>query len=83
MPELPEIEIVKRSLFKKINKAIIVKIKINNNNLALSYLDSAYTHLLNRAQGYTNQEERHTFLTFDKNNKRIQQEWEKVTTDKN
>ena len=33
MPELPEIEIVKRSLFKKINKAKIINIKINNRNL--------------------------------------------------
>ena len=33
MPELPEIEIIKRSLFKMINKAKITDIKINNNNL--------------------------------------------------
>ena len=33
MPELPEIEIVKRSLFKMINKAKIIGIKINNKNL--------------------------------------------------
>jgi formamidopyrimidine-DNA glycosylase len=33
MPELPEIEIVKRSLFKMINKAKIINIKINNKNL--------------------------------------------------
>jgi len=33
MPELPEIEIVKRSLLKKINKAKIVNVKINNKNL--------------------------------------------------
>ena len=33
MPELPEIEIVKRSLFKKINKAKIVNMKIVNRNL--------------------------------------------------
>ena len=33
MPELPEIEIVKRSLFKKINKAKIVNVTINNKNL--------------------------------------------------
>ena len=33
MPELPEIEIVKRSLFQKINKAKIVNVKINNRNL--------------------------------------------------
>jgi len=33
MPELPEVEIVKRSLSKKINKAKIIDIKINNKNL--------------------------------------------------
>ena len=33
MPELPEIEVVKRSLLKMINKAKIVNIKINNKNL--------------------------------------------------
>ena len=33
MPELPEVEIVKRSLFKMVNKAKIVNIKINNSNL--------------------------------------------------
>jgi formamidopyrimidine-DNA glycosylase len=33
MPELPEIEIVKRSLFKMVNKAKIIDIKINNKNL--------------------------------------------------
>ena len=33
MPELPEIEIIKRSLFKKINKAKIVNVTINNKNL--------------------------------------------------
>ena len=33
MPELPEIEIVKRCLFKMINKAKIINVKINNKNL--------------------------------------------------
>ena len=33
MPELPEIEIIKRSLFKMINKAKIIDIKIKNKNL--------------------------------------------------
>ena len=33
MPELPEIEIVRRSLSKTINKAKIINIKINNKNL--------------------------------------------------
>ena len=33
MPELPEIEIVKRSLFKMINKAKILSVEIKNKNL--------------------------------------------------
>ena len=33
MPELPEIEVVKRSLFKKINNAKIVDIKVFNKSL--------------------------------------------------
>jgi len=33
MPELPEIEIVKRSLFKMVNKATIIDVKIYNRNL--------------------------------------------------
>ena len=33
MPELPEIEVVKRSLFKKINKAKIIDIKVFNKSL--------------------------------------------------
>jgi len=39
MPELPEIEIVKRSLFKKINGAKIVNVKINNKNLRCKITD--------------------------------------------
>jgi len=33
MPELPEVEVVKRSLFKMVNKAKILNIKIKNKNL--------------------------------------------------
>ena len=33
MPELPEIEIVKRSLSKMINKSKIIDVKINNRHL--------------------------------------------------
>ncbi len=33
MPELPEIEIVKRSLFKKVNNAQITNVRISNRNL--------------------------------------------------
>ena len=33
MPELPEVEIVRRSLFQKINRAKIINVIINNKNL--------------------------------------------------
>ena len=33
MPELPEIEIVKRSLFKMVNKAKIIDVKIKTKKL--------------------------------------------------
>ena len=46
MPELPEIEIVKRSLFKMINKAKIVDIKINNKNLRYKIPHSFSKHLI-------------------------------------
>ena len=39
MPELPEIEIVKRSLSKMINKSEIVDVKINNRNLRYKISD--------------------------------------------
>jgi len=47
MPELPEIEIVKRSLFKKINKAKIVNVKINNKNLRYKITHSLSKKLIN------------------------------------
>ena len=47
MPELPEIEIVKRSLFKKINKAKIVNVKINNKNLRYKITHSLSKQLIN------------------------------------
>jgi len=47
MPELPEIEIVKRSLFKKINKAKIVNIKINNKNLRYKITHALFKRLIN------------------------------------
>ena len=47
MPELPEIEIVKRSLFKKINKAKIVNVKINNKNLRYKISDVLPRKLIN------------------------------------
>ena len=47
MPELPEIEIVKRSLFKKINKAKIVNVKINNKNLRYKITHALSKQLIN------------------------------------
>ena len=47
MPELPEIEIVKRSLFKKINKAKIVNVKIYNKNLRYKIAHTLPKQLIN------------------------------------
>ena len=47
MPELPEIEIVKRSLFKMINKAKIIDVKINNRNLRYKISSSFSRNLVN------------------------------------
>ena len=47
MPELPEIEIVKRSLVKMINKAKIVDIKINNKNLRYKISNTLAKKLIN------------------------------------
>ena len=48
MPELPEIEIVKRSLFKMINKAKIIDIKINNINLRYKIPSTFSKNLVNK-----------------------------------
>ena len=48
MPELPEVEIVKRSLAKSINKAKIVDIKIKNKNLRYVISKKIYKYLLNK-----------------------------------
>ena len=46
MPELPEIEVVKRSLFKMINKAKIIDIKICNKNLRYKLPNTFSRHLI-------------------------------------
>jgi formamidopyrimidine-DNA glycosylase len=48
MPELPEVEIVKRSLAKSINKAKIVDIKIKNKNLRYVISKKIYKYLINQ-----------------------------------
>jgi len=47
MPELPEVEIVKRSLLKMINKAKIIDIKIKNKNLRYKLPKNFRSQLLN------------------------------------
>jgi len=47
MPELPEIEIVKRSLSKMINKSRIIDIKINNKNLRYKIPQTFPKNLIN------------------------------------
>ena len=47
MPELPEIEIVKRCLFRMINKAKIIDIKINNKNLRYKISNTLTKKLIN------------------------------------
>ena len=47
MPELPEVEIVKRSLLKIANKAKIVDIKIKNKNLRYKINKNFRTDLIN------------------------------------
>ena len=48
MPELPEIEIVRRSLLKTINKAKIIDIKINNKNLRYKITSTFSKHLIGK-----------------------------------
>jgi len=48
MPELPEVEIVKRSLSKSVNKAKILQIKIYNRNLRYKLPLTFSKHLINQ-----------------------------------
>jgi len=67
MPELPEIEIVKRSLFKMVNKARITDIKINNKNLRYKLSYSFKENLLN--EKITNISRRSKYLIIHLNRK--------------
>jgi len=67
MPELPEIEIVKRSLFKMINKARITDIKINNKNLRYKLSSSFKENLIN--EKITNISRRSKYLIIYLNKK--------------
>tara|TARA_Y100000590_G_scaffold413836_1_gene510100 strand:- start:4304 stop:5167 length:864 start_codon:yes stop_codon:yes gene_type:complete len=47
MPELPEVEVIKKSLFKMINETKIIDIKISNKNLRYKIPDSFSKSLIN------------------------------------
>jgi len=67
MPELPEVEIVKRSLFKKVNKTKIIDIKINNNNLRYKIPNEFCEQLIN--EKIINISRRAKYLIFHFKNK--------------
>ena len=62
MPELPEIEVTKRSLFKKIKKAKIIDIKVYNKNLRYKIDNTFYKNLIN--QKILNISRRSKYLIF-------------------
>ena len=50
----------------------------SNNAKAMAYLDSTYYNLIKNSKKFTSDNDRQRYLHFDKYNKRIQEEWEKV-----
>ena len=66
MPELPEIEIVKRSLFKMINKAKIIDIKINNKNLRYKIPLKFSKHLIGEKILKISRRSKYLIFHFDK-----------------
>jgi len=74
MPELPEIEIIKRSLFKKINKAKIVKVKIYNKNLRYKIPKTFSKKLINEKILKISRRSKYLIFHF-KNKKEINYFW--------
>jgi len=66
MPELPEIEIVKRSLFKKINKAKIIGVKINNKNLRYKISNKFSKQLINKKIFNISRRSKYLIFHFEK-----------------
>ena len=66
MPELPEIEIVKRSLVKMINKAKIVDIKINNKNLRYKITNKFSQHLIGERISRISRRSKYLIFHFEK-----------------
>jgi len=66
MPELPEVEIVKRSLFKMINKAKIIDIKINNKNLRYKITKNFCKQLINQKVNKISRRSKYLIFHFKK-----------------
>ena len=69
MPELPEVEVVKKSLNKSITKLIIKKIKINNNKLRYRISINDFKSILNKK--IKNIKRRSKYLLIEMNNNKI------------
>ena len=65
MPELPEVEIVKRSLSKMINKAKIINIKINNKNLRYKISNTLSSNLINERILKISRRSKYLFFHFN------------------
>jgi len=66
MPELPEIEIVKRSLFKMINKTKITNVKIKNKNLRYKITNSLSRSLVGEKILRISRRSKYLIFHFDK-----------------
>ena len=69
MPELPEVEVVKKSLNKSITKLIIKKIKINNNKLRYRISINDFQSILNKK--IKNIKRRSKYLLIEMSNNKI------------
>ena len=69
MPELPEVEVVKKSLNKSITKLIIKKIKINNNKLRYRISINDFQSILNKK--IKNIKRRSKYLLIEMSNKKV------------
>ena len=67
MPELPEVEIVKQSLNKKIRGKIIQKVSVKNTNLRFKIANNFEKKILNKKIDEINRFSKHIILKFDDN----------------
>tara|TARA_B100001027_G_scaffold75719_2_gene51716 strand:+ start:29833 stop:30696 length:864 start_codon:yes stop_codon:yes gene_type:complete len=67
MPELPEVEIIKQSLKKKINNMTILKVKINNSNLRFKLQKNFIEKVRNRKVINVNRIAKYLIISLDNN----------------